>query len=406
MFIDYNAQYRQIQNLINESDAQRRGYRFEQLIRETLPWNHRPPISSLGTSEQHDAYFVWEGRDYIVESKAKRGKIMRGSADWKDFELKVRKRHGQVSGIFASLYEVSSDIFEAVNDLSKQGMFVAIIDKEIWKALINTQLGLDRYIEYVMRSLKLRHAFDPSETSRIKEFFRDRTQSRAALLQKLRPISAQFLRRYKMDLHEKIYVARSFDEMIRQRCATFKPSNLNWTKPKRKNDGSSFSAHRLPERQIVMLRDVSGAGKTTSAVHLALNQDEQIISICRTASDPSIDQLSDELLAIGPDYGLDHLISVDGTLLYIVDSLDEAEYLSGSRRTVISLNKTLLTLNEYAATRRLAKFPIVLVYTLRDEHWRNWESVFEGADVQNHQNRFSFFDNTELRQAIQNYSSA
>lgn len=406
MFIDYLAQYRQIQSLASETDSQLRGYRFEQLIRETLPWSHRPPISAIGKSEQHDAYFVWEGRDYLVESKAKRGQILRGSHDWEDFELKIRKRQGQVCGIFASLYEVSTELFEATNDLSMQGMYVAIIDADIWNILAETQVGIDRYIEYVFRSLKLTNKFTPSSTKNIKEYFEDKNHSRSALLHKLRPISAQFLRRHKMDLHEKTYVARSSDEMIRQRCMMFRPSNLNATKTRRKNDGSSFSAHRLPERQIVLLRDVSGAGKTTFAVQMALNQTKEIISICRAASDPFIDRIQEELTTMGPDYGLDHLITIDGTLLYVVDSLDEAEYLSSTRKAVISLNKSLSILNEYATTKSLAKFPIVIVYTLREEHWRNWESVFEGADIQYHQNRFSFFDNSELRQAIQNYSDA
>lgn len=80
--------YEEIVGLYQEENKQKRGYLFEQLIREIQPWTCRPPISAIGNGEQLDGIYEWEGRVFIIEAKAKRGKIMQGSSDWEDFELK------------------------------------------------------------------------------------------------------------------------------------------------------------------------------------------------------------------------------------------------------------------------------------------------------------------------------
>jgi hypothetical protein len=405
VYIDYNEQYAQIEYLKSEKNSQKRGYKFEQIIREILPWSYRPPVTVAGTSEQLDAFFSWDGRDFLVESKAKVGTIKRGSHDWEDFELKIRKRFGQVVGIFCSLYGVSGDLYKAADEMSRQGLFVVIIDENISSGLRENQISLDKYILYVIFSLKSKQKFDPEKTISINAFFQDKQEAKNILLSKLSPISALFLRRHKLDLHEKTYVARGTDELVRQRCAIFRPSNLNATKKKKKQDGTEFTQHRSFENQIILVRDVSGAGKTTLAVELALNRSENAIAVCRTASDPALDGLLDELRVLGSDFGLEHLRVLDTTLLYVIDSLDEAEHLPGTRKAVISLNRSLDTLNSYATQNNLARFPIFFVYTLREEHWRAWDGVFEGLDVYHHRNRFSFFDNTEIQEAIRNYSN-
>ena len=90
--------YTQIISLYNEENKQSRGYKFEHLIREIQPWSYKPPISAIGNSEQLDGVYEWEGRIYIIEAKAKEKKILQGSSDWEDFELKIRRRNKAGAG--------------------------------------------------------------------------------------------------------------------------------------------------------------------------------------------------------------------------------------------------------------------------------------------------------------------
>lgn len=94
-----NNFYEQLIGLYDIDDKQRRGYLFEQLIREIQPWSYRPPISAVGNGEQLDAIYEWDGRIFIIEAKAKEAKIMQSSKEWEDFELKVRRRNKSVVGL-------------------------------------------------------------------------------------------------------------------------------------------------------------------------------------------------------------------------------------------------------------------------------------------------------------------
>jgi len=49
--------YGQIILLRVEQDALRRGYQFEQLLREVNPWSHRPPVVQSTNHEQLNAFF-------------------------------------------------------------------------------------------------------------------------------------------------------------------------------------------------------------------------------------------------------------------------------------------------------------------------------------------------------------
>src|SRR5437867_1060727 len=94
------------------SERSSRGYRFEQALREILPWTRRPPLAVVGrrNSEQIDAFFEWNSWHFLVEAKAKKEPIGRGSHDWEDFDLKVRKRRGAIIGLFCSLYAVTDSV--------------------------------------------------------------------------------------------------------------------------------------------------------------------------------------------------------------------------------------------------------------------------------------------------------
>ena len=96
-----------IPNLRAVTDDAQRGYKFEQIIRELLPWDIKPPVSMVGDSEQLDSIFVWKNQAFVVESKAKKKVITAGSHDWEDFELKIRRRNHTATGLFCSLFPIN-----------------------------------------------------------------------------------------------------------------------------------------------------------------------------------------------------------------------------------------------------------------------------------------------------------
>ncbi len=403
MHIDCQLYYAQIEKLLSEKNRQARGYAFEQIIREILPWDFRPPIAAIGDSEQLDAFFTWQGRDFLVESKAKEALIQPGSHDWEDFELKVRKRHGQVIGIFASMFDVSPKIFEKSEQASLQGIYLVVIDKTIWSGLTEHRIPVVDYVNYVLAALKTSNKSRPKKIADVRQYFEDADRSRRTLTDALSPISGRFLRRFKKDLHEPTYVPRQIDEAITQRCAALRPSKISREKY---SSSAKKQRKRKVDEQISIIRDASGAGKTTLAVQLSLNISKRYVSLCRTASDANLDGLLEDLRSLGTDYGIGHLKVTDSVVLYVVDSLDEAEHLPNARRNVISLNRCIDILNEVAHSAGLAAFPILILYTVRDEYWRAWESVFEGLSVRHHVRRFSKFSIPEASNAISKYCAA
>jgi hypothetical protein len=87
---------RDLLDLRSVTDDVERGFLFEQAIRELVPWDFPPPLAMRAKSEQLDAFYEWNSWHFLMEAKAKRKPITRGSSDWEDFELKVRRRRGPV----------------------------------------------------------------------------------------------------------------------------------------------------------------------------------------------------------------------------------------------------------------------------------------------------------------------
>jgi hypothetical protein len=127
--------YEEIIALRDITDDQRRGYLFETAMREVMPWVTRPPLAVVGESEQLDAFFEWNSWHFVVESKAKRGIIKRGSHDWEDFELKVRKRRGSCIGLFCSLFPASDDLYAAAEQLNREGLCTLLLTGSFWEEL-------------------------------------------------------------------------------------------------------------------------------------------------------------------------------------------------------------------------------------------------------------------------------
>jgi hypothetical protein len=67
--------------------------------------------------------------------------------------------------------------------------------------------------------------------------------------------------------------------------------------------------------------------------------------------------------------------------------------------------KILGELNQLASRMRLLTFPVGFVFTVREEYWRDWESIFEGQRAKVVKNTFSEFNHHELDQALGKYST-
>ena len=131
-----------------------RGYLFEQALREIFPWDFKPPLAMRAPGEQIDAFYEWNSWHFLMEAKAKRGIIQRGSHDWEDFELKIRKRRGACIGLFVSLFEVSKGVLESAKELNEQGMTTIVLAGELWDKLSETHIPLTHLFRYLVLHAK------------------------------------------------------------------------------------------------------------------------------------------------------------------------------------------------------------------------------------------------------------
>jgi hypothetical protein len=172
------------------------GYRFEQIIREILPWDVRPPLALTGRHEQIDAFFVWNNIHFLVECKAKR-QIKVGSHDWEDFELKVRSRDGSVVGLFCSLFALPDALYSAAEILNRQNLITIVIGGDIWEGLAKHGISLSDYLRYMLLHAKAKYLARPASLTDVRNWHYDRTTSAKRISNVLAPHSAYFLRRYK-----------------------------------------------------------------------------------------------------------------------------------------------------------------------------------------------------------------
>jgi hypothetical protein len=383
-----------------------RGYRFEHVVREMLPWDERPPVSIRSTSEQLDALFSLNGRYFIVEAKAKRGPLTEGSADWEDFELKLARRKGRVSGLFLSIFPVSDSIFTRSLELSRNGSPTIVVAGDMWKELLRYQVSLSNFIEFhLLRTTVILDRQVPS-VKRASEWLYDADLSTKVLTKQMEGLSAVFLRRNKSPYHAQFYVKRRLDERVAEQLQLLLPNALSrQTRRKKTDSGGSVDVRRVVPPQIIIVRDKSGAGKTTLAVNIALT-DGNFIPVVRAAAESNIDLSLDHLKHLGKDWGLQHFIAAQKAVLLVIDSLDEASHIPNKRKEVLSLNRLIEELNQHAARAGLIGFPILLLYTIRDDYWRDWESVFEGAGSLMWRNLYGMFTNEEFQIALDKYSKS
>lgn len=383
--------YNQIQELHNYSNNVERGRKFEVLVREILPWDKRPPIVLSPKTEQLDGVFVYLNTVYIIECKAKKGTITAGSSDWEDYELKLRRRKQNVVGIFCSLGKVSKEVVNRAKSLINEGFLNFIITGDDWLCLQQKSVDFKVLIDFMRLSVRV--LFEPQiNVEKLIKWHYDKEQISSYFSNIGQKHSAFFLRRNKHQYHEQIYVERGIEKQISNYINSLKPQSL-------KNKINRETT------QVLILSDSSGAGKTTFSINKTLNYN---YSFSCAAENEELDKYFDSFLnkIEYPDFGIRELEAVNTPLLFLVDSLDEV---SENRRhykykEIKSLLTLLEQLNNKARELNFSAFPILIIFTIREDYIRDWEAVFEGRrEKQIIEDKISLFTDGEFEIALSNY---
>lgn len=392
--------YKEILALRDNLNDSERGYKFEQIIREIQPWDRKPPVVASLPSEQLDGIFVWKDQAYLIESKAKKDKITPGSHDWEDFELKIRRRKNAVIGLFCSLFSISEEVYTRAEELNKEGHFVIILAGEFWDDINSHQLPMKDLLEYMNLFGRVKFLSKPPNSKKILDWCYDQETTSKKISDLCRKNSAVFLRRHKSALHKDLYVLRDIDSHIESFTKNLKPSVLLKSK-----DPLEQKAKENPN-QLCLIRDYSGSGKTTLSIELA-DSNKIYFGTGVAANETDIDiKLSQFFSSLGDRFGLLELISSNKPIVFVIDSLDEANFdLPRKRKEILSILKFIEEeLNILATSLNLLVFPALFVFTIREDYWRDWEYLFEGRKYYSIKKRISCFTDTELPRALQKYS--
>ena len=381
--------YNSILKLRDILDDTERGYKFEQTIREILPWDGKPPVSAMGDSEQFDSIFLWKNQAYIVESKAKKDRISAGSHDWEDFELKIRRRKQSTIGLFCSLFPIHKKIYDRANELVREGYLIIILEGLFWDNLTKSNLTISDVLDYMNIYGRVKLIAIPPQLSAIVRWRYNKEEIIKRVSNICLKHSSTMLRRYKMPNHDKIYITRDIERQINSYVKELKPNTL--TKEK-----------ELP-KQICLLRDFSGSGKTTTSIQLSLMNDVYF-GIGMTANEHEIDKKCSSFFdAMGEDLGIRELININMPIVFVIDSLDEASGIVGKKNEVLSILRYIKELNKKAEEHGLLAYPILFVFTVREDYWRDWESIFEGRMRHDINKRISYFTDEEFKSASRKY---
>jgi hypothetical protein len=382
--------------IINDSE---RGYKYEQIIRELLPWDRKPPIAFSLSSEQLDGIFIWKGQAYLIECKAKKDKITPGSRDWEDFELKIRRRKNNVIGLFCSLFPINGQIYERARSLNVEGYLVIVLDGSFWEDIHKNNLPIENLLLYMNFFIRINNHSKPPEIRKIIEWCYDKDVTQKKIFDLCTKNSAIFFRRYKSPFHANLYVTREIDNQIETYAKNLKPSVLEKDK-KDKKDKENY-------KQLCIIRDYSGSGKTTLSLEIASNQNIYF-GTGVTANEQEIDvKFANFFTRLGDHYGLHEIKTLNKPIVFVIDSLDEASFDLYKKKKEIKSIFTFIEneLNKTAEEFNLFVFPLLVIYTIREDYWRDWESEFEGRKDKNHINkRISTFTSEEFPRALSKYS--
>ncbi len=224
-------------------------------------------------------FFEWNSWHFLVEAKAKDKVITAGSHDWEDFELKVRKRKGQCIGLFCSLYDVNDEVFRSAEMLNKEGFTTIVICGALWDNLLKSNLRISDYIRYSVFQARSKFKSQPDDLNKIKNWVFSRDEINSKIHAICTKESSVFLRRHKIAHHENIYVERKVDENLVSFINLLKPSKLDSNIKSHTHGGKVYSSDRSKPKQITLVRDLSGAGKTTLSVNLSLDNEKYFGSV-------------------------------------------------------------------------------------------------------------------------------
>ncbi len=402
------ALYADILALRDVADATRRGFAFEVAVRDVLPWDHRPPFSVRTKSAQFDAFFEWLGRIFWVEAKAKKTPIRRASHDWEDFALKVREGRQTCVGLFCSLYPVNSDIGSAAAQMNTEGFTVLVVAGEAWDALAADSLPFGDVLRYMIMQARISGAAMAPAPTIVRKWTYNRQAATTKVERACRELSAAFLRRHKHPKHKEIYVQRALDVAVTSMAMDLRPSRLEAVQRRfrKKSAHPEWTGRRESPTQICTLRDDSGSGKTTLSVQLGLTT-SPFFGVALEALHPDLDRaLEAAVRSLGQDCGIEELRASNRPLLVAIDSLDEARHVPEKRRQVLAAVRLLDELNSLAESRGLLAYPLGLIFTVREDYWEPWASLFEKRKVLTLRRRCSRFNGTEMPIALEKYACA
>lgn len=383
--------YHEILKLRDIDNDIQRGYKFEQAMREIFPYDKKPPMSAIGDSEQFDGVFIWENRFFIVEAKAKEKRILTGSHDWEDFELKIRSRKQSIVNIFCSLYPVDEYIYTRASDLNKSGHIVIILDGLFWDDFVQSDLSIADVIEYMIYHVLLKYISVPPKSKIIEKWHFDTEDIKKKFSGLCLIHSKTMLRRYKSNHHEETYIVRDMEQQLVSYAENLKPSVLS-----KENENI---------KQICIIRESSGSGKTTSSIQIALTRDAYF-GLGMTANELSIDNNCSLFFeSLGSDYGLRELKKLNKPIVFVIDSLDEAIAIPDKKAEIRAILSFIDELKQKAFIHDLHAYPALFCFTVRDDYWRDWESIFEGIPRYNIHKKLSSFTDDEFFSALKKYSN-
>lgn len=371
---------------------------FELLIREIENWNEKPQIINTGINKFPSSNFRYHTDIYHIQSNAVNKSNSIIEKQWDIFkQVILSAKDNKLIGVFCSLFKVSDKITEEAVELNKNGKIIFIISGQDWDDLLILDIRFSVFLNYLKLLSKSKHSPSLDSINNIKDWNGDNQSILKTFIDSSSKLSGTFLRRFKHRYHDEIYVKRKIEDKIESYINSFHPHIL-----KRNKHSDTF-------KQIIIIRDTSGSGKTTFSVDLASNNNK--LSIGATASQDSIDGIMDKFFDLNnyPNYGIEELYAINKPLILVIDSLDEVPSATqiNKKREIKSLLKRIGELNHIAKNNQFSFFPIVVLFSVREEYWRVWESDFEGRlDVAIVKKNLSNFNEEEIDIAISNYSKA
>lgn len=301
--------------------------------------------------------------------------------------------------MFLSLNKVHDSIQIAADELAKEGYIAIVVAGEQWDRLSDHRISPNIFLEYMVGHIKVNRSAEIPNIFSINKKIEDVKCLKKYYCSQATKHSSTFLRRHCHNRHDDIYVERTIDKRINEFLHLLKPYRL-YSKFK---ESSKKKYHDLP-KQLFMVRDLSGAGKTTLSVNNT--RDNDWIGLSKSCNQSNIDEIFDDFNNGNWEKTLFDLLEMNLPLFLTFDSLDESTHIPNKKNEVLSIIRALSPLNDIAKKNGFHCFPIAIMFTIRDDFWRDWETIFEGYTATTYKRSFSTFTAEELPEALYKYQKA